>query len=221
LVTTLSPERLLARDVLDLDKGRGAFEGTLADEAREGDPDRWCSLTGCGQACWHIVWQWVWNLRLAFSVGCAQAPWREMEWAPPQPQTGVAVSQCAAGSWCRASVSEPAYGPLAWASVRGARRGAEACALQDDGTLRCPQGAALWRSEIRQETAFTPRLVLVARDAGGGVCPRRSTCRGRSASGTRGRRVSAVRRQRITEVVLHPRPVVAEAAIRWNDVAGL
>jgi hypothetical protein len=49
-VTTLPPDRLLATDVLDLYQGRGAFEGTLADEDREGDPDRWCSLTAGRQA---------------------------------------------------------------------------------------------------------------------------------------------------------------------------
>jgi hypothetical protein len=39
-VTTLSPDGFLATDVLDLYQGRGAFEGTLADEDQEGDPDR-------------------------------------------------------------------------------------------------------------------------------------------------------------------------------------
>ena len=47
--TTLPPDGFLATDVLDLYQGRGAFEGTLADEDQEGDPDRWCSLTPCGQ----------------------------------------------------------------------------------------------------------------------------------------------------------------------------
>ncbi len=47
-VTTLLPEGFLATDVLDLYQGRGAFEGTLADEDREGDPDRWCSLSAPG-----------------------------------------------------------------------------------------------------------------------------------------------------------------------------
>jgi hypothetical protein len=73
-VTTLPADGFLATDVLDLSQGRGACEGTLADEDQEGDPDRWCSLTACGQECWHIVWQWVWNLRLACSAGCAQTP---------------------------------------------------------------------------------------------------------------------------------------------------
>jgi hypothetical protein len=67
-VTTLPPDGFLATDVLDLYQGRGAFEGTLADEDREGDPDRWCSLSASGQEFWQIVWQWVWNLRLAFSL---------------------------------------------------------------------------------------------------------------------------------------------------------
>lgn len=216
-VTTLPPEGFLATDVLDLYQGRGAFEGTLADEDREGDPDRWCSLTACGQEFWQVVWHWVWNLRLTLSASSDQAPLREMEWAPPHPQTDAGAAQAIAEP---PPGEEPAYGPLAWARVRAGRLGAAAFALQDDGTLRCPQGVALWLSETRQETAFTQRLVFVARDADCAACPRRVACLGPTASGTRGRRVSAVRHRRITDVVLHPRPVVAEAAIRWNDVAG-
>jgi hypothetical protein len=41
---------------------RGAFEAALADEDQEQDPDRWCSHAPCGQECWQIVSQWVWNL---------------------------------------------------------------------------------------------------------------------------------------------------------------
>jgi hypothetical protein len=44
-------------------------EGALADEDREGDLDRWCSLTTAGQDFWQIVWQWVWNLRLSLLRG--------------------------------------------------------------------------------------------------------------------------------------------------------
>ena len=86
--------------------------------------------------------------------------------------------------------------------------------------LRCPQGVELWLSETRQENAFTQRLIFVAKDADCAPCPLRGACLGRTASGNRGRRVSAVRHRRVSGVVLHPRPVVAEAAIRWNDVAG-
>jgi hypothetical protein len=81
-------------------------------------------------------------------------------------------------------------------------------------------GVELWLSETRQETAFTQRLVFVAKDADCAPCPLRGACLGRMASGNRGRRVSAVRHRRISEVVLHPRPVVAGAAIHWHDVAG-
>src|SRR5271166_2338192 len=214
-VTTLPPEGFLATDVLDLYQGRGAFEGTLADEDREGDPDRWCSLSPSGQECWQIVWQWVWNLRLAFSAGCTQAPLREMEWAPPHPQMGSTQSLAEP-----APQEEPEYGPLEWARAWGGRLGAEAFCLHDDGMLRCPQGVRLWLSETRQENAFTQRLIFVAKNADCASCPARAACLGRTASGKRGRRVSAVRHRRITGVVLHPRPATAEAAIRWNDVAG-
>jgi hypothetical protein len=212
-VTTLPPEGFLATDVLDLYQGRGAFEGTLADEDREGDPDRWCSLSASGQELWQIVWQWVWNLRLACSAGCAQSPLREMEWASPGPGSTLTLAE-------PAPHDEPEYGPLAWARARSGRLGAEAFVLQDDGMLRCPQGVALWQSETRQETAFTQRLIFVAHDADCAPCPVRAACLGRTASGARGRRVSAVRHRRITGVVLHPRPAPAEAAMVWTDVAG-
>src|SRR5262249_18274206 len=104
----------------------------------------------CGQACWHIVWHWVWNLRVARSVGCAQVPRRQMEWAPPHAPTGAAhpMAEPAPGD-------APASGPLAWARARGGRLGAEAVALQDDGPWRGPRGGALWQSETRQANAFT------------------------------------------------------------------
>jgi hypothetical protein len=212
-VTTLPPEGFSATDVLDLYQGRGAFEGTLADEDHEGDPDRWCSLTPCGQEFWQLVWQWVWNLRLAMSAAGTETLLRQMEWAPASAGPIQSLAEPAAQG-------EPEYGPLEWARARGGRLGADAFAWQEDGTLRCPNGVALWLSETRQEHAFTQRLIFVAKDADCAPCPLRGACLGRTASGTRGRRVSAVRHRRISGVVLHPRPSVAEAAIHWNDVAG-
>jgi hypothetical protein len=212
-VTTLPPEGFLATDVLDLYQGRGAFEGTLADEDREGDPDRWCSLTPCGQEFWQIIWQWVWNLRLAFSAGWSNPPLRQMEWAPAQTSPVQRLAEPAPDD-------EPEYGPLAWARAYGGRLGAEAFALQDDGMLRCPQGKHLWLSETRQVNAFTQRLVFVAKDADCASCSLRAACLGRTARGNRGRRVSAVRHRRIGGIVTHPRPVADQAAMRWNDVAG-
>jgi hypothetical protein len=213
-VTTLPAEGFLATDILDLYQGRGAFEGTLADEDREGDPDRWCSLTPCGQEVWQLVWQWVWNLRLAFSAGWGDTtPLREMEWVPPHTGSMQRLAEPAPDD-------APDYGPLEWARARGGRLGAEAFALQENGTLRCPHGVELWLSETRQENTFTQRLIFVAKDADCAPCPLRGACLGRTARGNRGRRVSAVRHRRITGVVLHPRPSVSAAAIHWNDVAG-
>jgi hypothetical protein len=212
-VTTLPLEGFLATDVLDLYQGRGAFEGTLADEDREGDPDRWCSLTPCGQEFWQLVWQWVWNLRLAMSAAGTETPLRQIEW-------GAAATGPIQSLAEPAAQEEPEYGPLEWARARGGRLGAEAFPLQENGTLRCPHGVELWLSETRQETAFTQRLIFVAKDADCAPCPLRGACLGRMASGNRGRRVSAVRHRRISGVMLHPRPLVAEAAIHWNDVAG-
>jgi Transposase DDE domain len=111
-------------------------------------------------------------------------------------------------------------GPLKWARAWGGRLGAETFVQHEDGTLRCPQGIELWLSETRQENARTQRLIFMAKDTDCASCPVRAACLGRTASGTRGRRVSAVRHRRITGVVLHPRPSVSAAAIRWNDVAG-
>jgi hypothetical protein len=42
-ITTLPIDGFLVEEVLDLYHGRGAFEGVLADEDIEEDPDRWCS----------------------------------------------------------------------------------------------------------------------------------------------------------------------------------
>ena len=136
-----------------------------------------------------------------------------MEWAPSHTGSALSLAEPAPGD-------EPAYGPLQWARARAGRLGAESFVPQADGTLRCPHGVALWQSETRHENAFTQRLVFVARDADCAPCPLHAACLGRSASSTRGRRVSAVRYRRITEVVLHPRVSVAEAAIQWHDVAG-
>jgi hypothetical protein len=69
---------------VDLYHGRGAFEGVLADEDVEEDPDRWCSYTECGQELWQIACQWVWNLRLSLSHALQGGELRDIEWAPPK-----------------------------------------------------------------------------------------------------------------------------------------
>jgi hypothetical protein len=97
--------------------------------------------------------------------------------------------------------------------------GAEVFTFQDHGMLRCPAGAQLWLSELRQEHAFTQRAIYVAPREDGLRCPLREQCLGRDAKGNRARRVSAVRR-----LVPVPPSVASQtgvtAAMGWVDVAG-
>ncbi|GHO63941.1 hypothetical protein KSC_028330 [Ktedonobacter sp. SOSP1-52] len=204
-----------SRDVLDLYHGRGAFEAVLADEDVEEDPDRWCSYTECGQELWQIACQWVWNLRLSLGQAMQKAELREIEWASPKKTPPVLLT-----------IEEPVeeYGPWEWAAAFGratGRFGADAFTLQEDGKLRCPAGASLWLSEVRQENAFTQRAVYLAYQTDCQRCSLREQCLAKGAKGNRARRVSAVRR-------LLPPPALAECEqtpvllgpIRWVDVAG-
>ncbi len=148
-ITVLDADGFLVEDVLDLYHGRGAFEAVLADEDVEEDPDRWCSYTECGQELWQIACQWVWNLRLCLGQTMQGTELREIEWAPPKETPPAFVAE----------ESPPEeYGPWQGAAAFGratGRFGAEDFVLQEDGKLRCPAGASLWLSEVRQENAFT------------------------------------------------------------------
>ena len=213
--TTLPPAGFLATDVLDLYHGRGAFEGTLADEDVEGDPDRWCSYSPAGQELWQVVWQWVWNLRLALGHQLADEPVRSIEWAPPHtaapPPVAVPLDQ-----------SAETYSPWQWARTWGraaGRLGAEAFTLRADGQVQCPAGALLWPLETRQETADTQRRIFGARETDCRACALRAACLGRGASGERARRVSACRRRIVPMVVTTHLPT-RHAAMTWTDVAG-
>ena len=186
-ITTLGADNFLVEDVLDLYHGRGAFEGVLADEDVEEDPDRWCSYTECGQELWQIACQWVWNLRLTLGKIMQGGELREMEWAPPTETAPLFFA------W-----QDPpeAYGPWQWAGESGRAAGrftAEAFTLHEDGKLRCPAGASLWLSEVRQENAFTQRAVYLAYQTDCLRCALREQCLDPGAKGNRARRVSAVR----------------------------
>jgi hypothetical protein len=217
-LTTLPLEGFRAADVLDLYHGRGAFEGTLADEDVEGDPDRWCSYSAHGQELWQVIWHWVWNLRLALGQrleGVAACSLRSMEWAPSLPATTVELPR-------GANETAEEYGPLEWAQPRGRAKGgfgAEAFILRDDGMLQCPAGRLLWLSETRQESATTQRLIYVARDQDCASCTLRTSCLSQSASGKRARRVRA-RRRRHASPITTVSCSLGERAMHWQDVAG-
>lgn len=85
--------------------------------------------------------------------------------------------------------------------------------------LRCPAGASLWLSEIRQENTFTQRAVYVASQTDCPHCALREHCLGRSAKGNRARRVSAVRHLLPPPSSVERNPHLLKA-MRWVDVAG-
>jgi len=212
-ITTLDADGFLVEDVLDLYHGRGAFEVVLADEDVEEDPDRWCSYTQCGQELWQIACQWVWNLRLTLGKIMQGGELREMEWAPPTETAPLFFT------W-----EDPpeAYGPWQCAGEAGRAVGrftAEAFTLQDNGMLRCPAGANLWLSEVRQENAFTQRAVYLAYQTDCLKCALREQCLDPAAKGNRARRVSAVRRLLPPPASVERKPVVV-GPMRWVDVAG-
>jgi len=214
-LTTLPPDGFLATDILDLYHGRGAFAGTLADEDVEGDPDRWRPYSPVGQELWQVVWQWIWNLRLALGWRLADEPVRSIEWAPPRtaPSPPLAVPP-----------DQPAeeYGPWQWARAWGraaGRLGAEAFTLRADGPVQCPAGALLWPTETRQGTADRQRRIFSAREVDCRACTLRTACLGRGASGQRARRVSARRRRAVPVLVTTRLPIRPEAMTR-TDVAG-
>jgi hypothetical protein len=212
-ITTLPVEGFLVEEVLDLYQGRGAFEGVLADEELEEDPDRWCSYTECGQELWQVACQWVWNLRLALGQAMQGEKTRELEWAPAKAAPAFVVPDESPaqeyGAWQQAAAFGRATG----------RFGADSFLLQEDGTLRCPAGAHLWLSEVRQENAFTQRAVYVASQMDCPYCKLREQCLGRNAKGNRARRISAVRRLLPSPSSVQQNPHLLQA-MRWVDVAG-
>jgi len=76
IFTSLPQQSFTACDVVELYLHRGAFEPTLSDEDNELDPDRWCSHCACGQECWQVIAQWVWNFRLELGHVLAPLPVR-------------------------------------------------------------------------------------------------------------------------------------------------
>lgn len=138
---------------------------------------------------------------------------REMEWAPPTETAPLFFA------W-----EDPPeeYGPWQCAGESGRAAGcftADAFTLQEDGKLRCPAGASLWLSEVRQENAFTQRAVYLAYQTDCQRCALREQCLASGAKGNRARRVSAVRRLLPPPSSVERKPIIV-GPMRWVDVAG-
>lgn len=198
---------------------RGSFETVLADEDLELDTDRWVSHTACGQEFWHILCQWLWNLRLEFGQQASAHVMRLTELAysqvsgpPPEddpPPTGSAP-RSEPGS---ASGNDPSpaqtpfsgetslssgrtlasYGPAQWArpSYTKGFAGTD-FSLQPDGTLRCPAGQTLYAQERRQERNGSLRVLDAGRLSSCRPCPLREKCQENGGKTIHPRRVSAV-----------------------------
>ena len=212
-ITTLPVDGFLVEDALDWYHGRGAFEAVLADEDVEENPDRWCSYTECGQELWQIACQWLWNLRLSLGKMMQADALREIEWAPPKETTLLLPTP---------APTPEEYGPWQLAGDVGRARGqiaGEAFVWQEDGKLRCPAGASLWLSEVRQENEFTQRAVYLAYQTDCQCCALREQCLAPGAKGNRARRVSVVRRLLPQPSSLERQPIFL-GPMRWVDVAG-
>jgi len=126
----------------------------------------------------------VWNLRLTLGKAMQGGELREMEWAAPKEAPPFLVAE---------ENPPEEYGPWQWAAAFGratGRLGAEAFTLQENGRLRCPAGASLWLSEVRQEHAFTRARCLP------GLPDRLSAlCSAGAVPGIRGQRRSGASRK--------------------------
>ena len=192
--TSLPPEAFVPTDVLDLYFQRGGFEGSLADEDREQDAERWCAGTPWGQACWQILAQWVWNLRLELSQVAQPTELRTTQLSeavipettaalvtgPTMPQVRLVEARAPAqvGQWAKAT----------WP---GLFAGTDFTA-QEDATLRCPAGQTLRERERRRQADGSLRIYYAARLSSCRACGLRAHCLRREPTQTLGRKVSLV-----------------------------
>lgn len=161
----------------------------LADEDREQDSDRWVSHTPCGQECFQILNQWVWNLRLELGQHLSPAPMRTTEFAPALGSPPAPASEPALATEPASSVE---YGSPQWARPSFTRGFPGSAFLpQPDGTLLCPTHHALYPQERRPERDGSYRLLYTARIGDCRLCELRAQCQ-ESTTTLKPRRVSAV-----------------------------
>jgi hypothetical protein len=230
-LTTAPQAAFSCRDLLELYLHRGSFETVLSDEDREQDPDRWCSHTTCGQECWQIVQQWLWNLRLELGQHLSLTPMRLMEFAPGQEPPAVPshlpTQEPPAETSHRPPLELPTdplpqpvhYGPpqFARSSFTKGFAGSD-FVLQPDGTLRCPAGHPLSVHERRPERYGSVRVVYGARIVHCRPCPLRAQCQ-ESVTTHKPRQVSAVLWpiESSPPVPAQPSPPTGDAPIAGNN----
>ncbi|MFL5586085.1 MAG: hypothetical protein ACJ8DI_00315, partial [Ktedonobacteraceae bacterium] len=191
-------------DVLQVYLHRGSFETVLSEEDQEQETDRWVSRSPCGQDCWQIISQWMWNLRLELGQHLTPFAMRLMEFSPAQAAEPAVVAEPVTVAEPAAvaepvTVAEPAavaeplsYGPPQWAR-RSFTKGFAGVdfVLQSDGTLRCPADHPLTVQERRPERHGSVRIVYGAQITHCRPCPLRAQCQ-EATTTLKSRQVSAV-----------------------------
>lgn len=199
--TNLPQQAFTARDVVELYLHRGAFEPTLTDEDAELDPDRWCSHSPCGQECWQIVSQWVWNIRLKLGHQLHPDSMRTTEFAPAYSSVHDQTSDSS-------SAPPQGYGPAAVALPwKAGRFSGQDFALQPDGTLRCPADQKLSAHEQRREANGSLRVVYAASIRSCRPCPLREQCQWNGRATAKPRQVSVL----LQPLIVGPDPIL------WRD----
>ncbi|HEX6553039.1 MAG TPA: hypothetical protein VF026_09785 [Ktedonobacteraceae bacterium] len=156
----------------------------------------WCSHSACGQECWQVVSQWVWNLRLELGHRLHPDPVRTTEFAPALPPPAPHAAPV------------PGYAPPQVGSPwKAGRFSGQDFALQPDGTLRCPADQKLSAHEQRREADGSLRVVYGASIHSCRSCPLREQCQWNGNATAKPRQVS---------VLLHPL-VVGSAPLLWRD----
>ncbi len=197
-LTALPQSAFTAADVVALYLHRGAFENALADEDVEQDPDRWCSHLAWGQEAWHIISQWVWNVRLELGHQLAPEPLRTTEFAPAHLSAPEQQALSPAQGYGSAAEALP------WKAGRFSGRD---FVSQPDGTLRCPAGQSLRVHERRREVDGSLRVVYAASIRSCRPCPLREQCQWQGSATNKPRQVS---------VLLHPL-AIGSAPLHWRD----
>jgi hypothetical protein len=197
--TNLPQSAFTAHDVVELYLHRGAFEPILSDEDQEQESDRWCSHAACGQECWQVISQWVWNLRLELGHRLQPTPVRTTEFVPAlTPPSAPSPHAAPAAGYAPPQVGSP------W---KAGRFSGQDFTLQPDGTLRCPADQPLVAHERRTEADGSLRVVFGASLHSCRPCPLRAQCQWQG---------SATQKPRQVSLLLHPLAVGPQPLL-WRD----
>jgi hypothetical protein len=195
---------LHAVDVVSLYLHRAQFEAALAQEERELPVGHWASDTLQGQRLWHLVGQWVWNLRLwlGSEIDPSRPPCRRTDFTTEvqalpslvrvdlvQLRRDAALAQAAsavpsakaAPDAAVASTSSPWAGVGLEASpsrpLAAASVGALRFTRDEAGVMHCPEGHPMQLREVRPRVSGPRERHEVARSLCV-ACPQRADCRG-------------------------------------------